>query len=142
MKEEKVDVAVIGAGAAGLAAATVIATAGRKALVIDREDFPGGILRQCIHSGFGLKYYHEELTGPEYAERATVAAQKAGASFALGCTVTEIQIDMMGEFTLVLLSAADGVRKVKADAIVLAMGCRERNRGNIATPGTRPAILL
>ena len=139
MKEEKVDVAVIGAGAAGLAAATVIAAAGRKALVIDREDFPGGILRQCIHSGFGLKYYHEELTGPEYAERATIAAQKAGASFALGCTVTDIQIDMMGEFTLVLLSAADGVRKVHADAIVLAMGCRERNRGNIATPGTRPA---
>ena len=139
MKEEIVDVAIIGAGAAGLAAATVIAAAGRKALVIDREDFPGGILRQCIHSGFGLKYYHEELTGPEYAERATMAAKEAGVSFALGCTVTDIQIDMMGAFTLVLLSAADGVRKIHADAVVLAMGCRERNRGNIATPGTRPA---
>ena len=139
MKNEYFDAAVIGAGAAGLAAATVLAEAGLPTLVIDREDFPGGILRQCIHSGFGLKYYKEELTGPEYAERATVAAQNAEAKFALGCTVTELKRNADSTFTLVLLSAADGVRCIHARIVIMAMGCRERNRGNLATPGSRPA---
>ena len=139
MKERDFDIAVIGAGAAGLAAATVLAKAGRSTLVIDREDFAGGILRQCIHSGFGLKYYKEELTGPEYAERAVAGAREAGAVFALGCTVTALKPQEDGTFRLTLMSAADGVESIHARAVVLAMGCRERNRGNLATPGTRPA---
>ena len=76
IQEETFDVAVIGAGAAGLAAAAVTAEAGKSTIVIDREDRPGGILRQCIHNGFGLRYFKEELTGPEYAERVTEKAEK------------------------------------------------------------------
>ena len=85
------EIAIIGAGAAGLSAAAVTAAAGRKTLVIDREKRAGGILRQCIHNGFGLRYFKEELTGPEYAERVLRKAENAGAEFALDCTVTELK---------------------------------------------------
>ncbi len=139
MKQELYDVAIIGGGAAGLAASAVIAKAGRSVLVIDREDRAGGILRQCIHNGFGLRYYKEELTGPEYAERLANQAVEAGALFALGTTVTELEKLNDGSFRLLLLSAAEGVREVNAKAVILAMGCRERNRGNLAVPGSRPA---
>ncbi len=138
-KKNCYDLAVIGGGAAGLSAAAVTASASRRTLVIDREDHLGGILRQCIHNGFGLRYFKEELTGPEYAERLAVSAQKAGAEFALGTTVTELKRLPDGTFELETLSAKDGVRIIHARAVLLAMGCRERNRGNIATPGTRPA---
>ncbi len=141
MTYEEYDVAIIGAGAAGLSAAAVTAAAGRSTLVIDREDFPGGILRQCIHNGFGLRYFKKELTGPEYAEMVVERANLAGAKYALGNTVT--QFTKLGDkcFELTMLSAMDGLRKVRAKAVMLAMGCRERNRGNLATPGTRPAGL-
>ncbi len=139
MNMEEYDIAIIGAGAAGLAAAAETAAAGRPTLVIDREDHPGGILRQCIHNGFGLRYFSEELTGPEYAERVSRRAAEAGAEFALGCTVTELAKCGDGTFELLLLSEAEGVRKIHARAVILAMGCRERNRGNLSIPGTRPA---
>lgn len=133
------DIAVIGAGAAGLAAAAETAAAGRSTIVIDREELPGGILRQCIHNGFGLTYFKEELTGPEYACRITGLARQAGAELRLGCAVISAVRNADGTFELTLLSAADGVTKLTARALILAMGCRERNRGNLAIPGTRPA---
>ncbi len=139
MKTEICDVAVIGAGAAGLAAAAVTAAAGKRTLVIDREEHAGGILRQCIHNGFGLHCFKEELTGPEYADRALVQAELAGAEFLCGCTVTDVEKQEDASFRLTLLSGRDGVRSVLAKAVFLAMGCRERSRGNIVTPGTRPA---
>lgn len=139
IQEETFDVAVIGAGAAGLAAATVTAAAGKKTIVIDREDRPGGILRQCIHNGFGLRYFKEELTGPEYAERVAEKAEKAGAELRLGATVIELAKEADGSLLLIALSPKEGVRKIHARAVILAMGCRERNRGNLAIPGSRPA---
>ena len=139
IREQNYDVAVIGAGAAGLSAAAVTGAAGRSTLVIDREKRAGGILRQCIHNGFGLRYFKEELTGPEYAERVWKKARSAGADFALASTVTELKKEDDGTFLLTLLSEKDGVRLIRAKSVLLAMGCRERNRGSIATPGTRPA---
>ena len=139
IQEEKYEVAVIGAGAAGLCAATVCASAGRNTLVVDREEHPGGILRQCIHSGFGLRYFKEELTGPEYAERVAEKAERAGVHFRFGTTVVSIRRETDGTLCLTLLSAAEGVRIIRADAVILAMGCRERSRGNLAVPGSRPA---
>ncbi len=139
MKTESFDVAIIGGGAAGLAAASVTAKAGRRTLVIDREKRAGGVLRQCIHNGFGLGYFKEELTGPEYAERIADQAANAGAEFALNSAVTELTKSPDGTFNLLLLSPEDGVRQINAKAVMLAMGCRERNRGSLAVPGTRPA---
>ncbi len=139
METEFFDIAVIGGGAAGLAAAGVTAKAGRRTLVIDREQKAGGILRQCIHNGFGLRYFKEELTGPEYAERMANQAAEAGAEFALNSAVTELKKLDDGTFELILLSPETGVRKICAKAVILAMGCRERNRGSLAVPGTRPA---
>ncbi len=139
MNTEFFDIAVIGGGAAGLSAASITAEAGRSTLVIDREKKPGGILRQCIHNGFGLRYFKEELTGPEYAERMTDRAVEAGAEFALNSAVTDLQKLPDGTFELQLLSPEKGVRIIHAKAVILAMGCRERNRGSLAVPGTRPA---
>ena len=92
MKELNYDVVVIGAGAAGLATAEVTASAGRSTLVIDRDDFAGGVLMQCIHNGFGLHHFKEELTGPEYAERLESAARNAGAEFLLQTTVMDFNL--------------------------------------------------
>jgi len=139
MEDEFYDIAVIGAGAAGLAAGAETAAAGKRTIVIDREDFPGGILRQCIHNGFGLRYFKEELTGPEYAEKVAEKARKAGAEFRLGTTILEVSGNFGDGFRLVALSPQNGVRNIHAKAIILAMGCRERNRGNLAIPGNRPA---
>ena len=139
IQEETFDVAVIGAGAAGLAAAAVTAEAGKSTIVIDREDRPGGILRQCIYNGFGLRYFKEELTGPEYAERVTEKAEKAGAHLRLGATVIDLKKETDGTLLLLVLSPKEGVRKIRSRAVILAMGCRERNRGNLAIPGSRPA---
>ena len=139
IQEETYDVAVIGAGAAGLAAAAETAGAGRSTVVIDREALPGGILRQCIHNGFGLNYFKEELTGPEYATRITRIAREAGAVFALNCAVTDVKRLPDKRFELIALSPEQGVLKYVVRAVILAMGCRERNRGDLAIPGTRPA---
>jgi len=133
------DVAVVGAGAAGLAAAKEIAAAGFRTVAIDREELPGGILRQCIHNGFGLEYFNEELTGPEYAGKVAELAVQNKVELLLGATVNQASRQPDKSFVLEILSARDGVTRITSRAVVLAMGCRERNRGNLAIPGTRPA---
>ena len=132
------DIAVIGGGAAGLTAAYGCSAEGMKTLVIDREDTPGGVLLQCIHNGFGLHYFNAELTGPEYAARVLKQAEGAGASFLLSSTVMKIR-DCGAEKILTVYSRADGVTLVHAKAVILAMVCRERCRGNLGIPGDRAA---
>ncbi|MBS1369363.1 MAG: FAD-dependent oxidoreductase [Lentisphaeria bacterium] len=133
------DAAVIGAGAAGLAAAAEIAKSPYRTVVIDREEQLGGILRQCIHNGFGLRYFKEELTGPEYAERVAALAADPNIEYRTGTTVSELKRLPDGSFELLTFSAAGGVARIRARALFLGMGCRERNRGNLAIPGSRPA---
>ena len=133
------DAVVIGAGAAGLAAAEVIARSGHSVLVVDRELRTGGILNQCIHNGFGLHCFKEELTGPEFAERISDDALRSGAEFKLNTTVNTVSKNGDGTFTVQTISADDGVCDITARAVMLATGCRERTRGAINTPGTRAA---
>jgi len=131
-----VDVLVVGAGPAGLAAAIAAKEDGiDNLLVIEREHNPGGILRQCIHNGFGLHRFKEELTGPEYAQRDIDKAREMGIEIQTDTTVLSVDAD----HTVTCVSAQHGVQVFSAKAIVLAMGCRERPRGALATPGTRCA---
>ncbi len=139
MREKHYDVAVIGAGAAGMSAAAVTAGNGLKTAVIDREEFAGGILLQCIHNGFGLHHFHEELTGPEYAARVIRQGVEAGAELMLNTTVSEVANLDDGRKRLLCLSRDLGVFYLYTRSVVLAMGCRERNRGNLGIPGMRPA---
>lgn len=129
-----VDVAVIGGGPAGLAAAAAAAREGAHVLLIDRNPQLGGILNQCIHDGFGLHAFGEVLTGPEFAYRYLQRAEQAGVILRSNTLVASLKGD--GE----LLCSRLGVREtVRAKATVLAMGCRERTRGMIRIPGARPA---
>ena len=130
--------AVIGAGAAGLSAAGSAASCGAETVVIDREEAPGGVLLQCIHNGFGLHYFKEELTGPEYAGRMAHAARKANVQILAGHTAVRIQPGILGH-ELILYSGRTGVTRLSARAVILATGCRERTRAGIAVPGDRPA---
>ena len=135
------DVTVIGAGPAGLAAACAAKEAGaERVLVIERDDAPGGILQQCIHNGFGLHRFKEELTGPEYAQRFVDKADELGVQVRCGTMVVELA--GAGEdklATVTTMSRRYGLEEIKTKAVVLAMGCRERPRGALMTPGTRPA---
>ena len=136
MFEMNCDVAVIGGGPAGLAAAAAAKKQGAgKVLIIERDNALGGILQQCIHPGFGLTYFNEELTGPEYAGRFTEQAERLGVETLLNSMVLEI----MPDATVICSNAEYGITYVKAKSVVLSMGCRERTRGNIQIPGTRPA---
>ena len=131
-----VDVLVIGGGPAGLAAAMAAKEAGIDSLlVLEREGAPGGILRQCIHNGFGLHRFKEELTGPEYAQRDIDKAYDMGVNIQCDTTVLSVQEDR----TVTAISGEKGLQVFKAGAVILAMGCRERPRGALATPGTRCA---
>ncbi len=140
MKRTGFDAVVIGAGAAGMAAAATLSARGRSVALVDREGDMGGILLQCVHNGFGLHRYGEELTGPEFASRLEKDVRSAGIPFFPDTTVLSIAPPSPDErrFRL-LVSSPRGIEEFLARSVVLAMGSRERNRGNVRIPGDRPA---
>ncbi len=134
MKDYSCCVVVVGGGPSGMAAAISAKKNGaEKVIVVERENRTGGILKQCIHAGFGLQYFGEELTGPEYAEKFAVRAKENGIEFMLDTTALEIN-----DKTLVCVNT-QGIINIHFGALVLAMGCRERTRANLMIPGSRPA---
>jgi thioredoxin reductase len=135
MKTHDVDVAVIGGGSAGLAAAIVVKKAGLNVLILERDRELGGITLQCIHNGFGLHEFKEELTGPEYVQRFINQAKDLEIAYKLDTIVIKIT----PEKVIYAINNSEGLIEIKAKAIILAMGCRERTRGAINIPGFRPA---
>ena len=139
MHEIKCDVAVIGGGPAGLAAAASAKKQGAgKVLIVERDNALGGILQQCIHPGFGLGYYHEELTGPEYAGRFISEVNSLGVECILDTMVLEI-LPAVDDTRIICTNNKYGITEIISRSLVLAMGCRERTRGSIKIPGTRPS---
>ena len=136
MKER--DLVIIGGGSAGMAAAVAAFDKGIKdILILERNEFLGGILNQCIHNGFGLALFKEELTGPEFAYRFIEQVKERKIEYKLKTYVTAISKDKVITF-----SNEEGVEQIKAKAIVMAAGCYERNAGAIGIPGDRPAGVL
>lgn len=129
-------IVIIGGGPAGLAAAISAAEHGEKdLLILERDRELGGILNQCIHNGFGLHTFQEELTGPEYAERYIEKARELG----IPCLTDTMVLDISPEKVVTAVSPAEGLFQIQAEAVILAMGCRERPRGALNLPGYRPA---
>lgn len=140
----EVDIVVIGAGPAGLAAGLAAWEAGcRKIVLLERDHEPGGILQQCIHNGFGLHYFKEELTGPEYAARFIEKAVQCDLPILCNTMVIDLQTNESdGMHHLTAVSPEHGLLQIRTRAIVLAMGCRERPRGALGIPGTRCAGIM
>jgi thioredoxin reductase len=135
---KKIDLAVIGGGSAGMAAALGAHAQGiRNILIFERSPSLGGVLRQCIHTGFGIHRFNEDLTGTEYAKREVDAIREADIPFMTDTTVLEIT-----ENRVITAINTSGLVRYEAGAIVLAMGCRERSRGALLIPGSRPAGIL
>ena len=132
---KEVSVAIIGGGPAGLAAAARLYDRGiRDILILEREKSPGGILRQCIHDGFGLTRFKETLSGPEYAQRFIDMVNERGIPCITDTTVLEITPQKK-----VTAASRNGILEIQAKAVILTMGCRERTRGAVSIPGERPA---
>lgn len=133
------DVVIIGGGPAGLGAATALYEKGvRNLLIIERDIQLGGILQQCIHNGFGIQEFKEELTGPEYAQRFIDRVMDYNIDYKTDTMVLEIN----DQKEIFYINSSEGYQSITARAIVLAMGCRERTSGAISLPGTRPAGVI
>lgn len=130
------DVVIVGGGPAGMGAGIECAKTGAKTLIIERENRLGGILNQCIHNGFGLHYFKEELTGPEYAHRFEELLKDTNVDVSLNTFVTKI------DNKDIYVVSPEGAEVISPKAIVLAMGCREKTAGNIRLKGTRPAGIM
>lgn len=136
------DVVVVGGGPAGMAAALAAHKAGARVAIVEREQHLGGILRQCIHPGFGLSHFKQELTGPEYAQRFIDQVRETDITLFLNSMVIGIDSGESTEDTAVhtiTLMSPEGMLQLTGRAVVLAMGCRERTRSEIKIPGSRPA---
>jgi NADPH-dependent 2,4-dienoyl-CoA reductase/sulfur reductase-like enzyme len=141
--EGKYDVVVVGGGPAGMGAALAARDSGaERVLILDREPEIGGILLQCIHSGFGLHYFREDLTGPEYAERFLAKAIDQDIDLVAESYVSGVSIDSSGRKAVRVMNEQRGIITLETRSVVLAMGCRERTRGAIRIPGTRPSGVL
>ncbi|WP_026507370.1 NAD(P)/FAD-dependent oxidoreductase [Butyrivibrio sp. MC2013] len=133
---ENREIVIIGGGPAGLAAAAAARQNGAEdILILERDRFLGGILNQCIHNGFGLHTFKEELTGPEYAARYISQVREQN----IECRLNTMVLDLSADRVVTCMSRDRGIETIKAGAVILAMGCRERPRGALNIPGYRPA---